>query len=76
MHEAGDITMMIPDSGLGESLEIQDLLYYLQDRIKHWPVAYYQDLNRELIHPRVTDAANWHCSIIGDWAMVKRNAES
>ena len=62
------IEMARCDAGLGgRSWELQDLLAYLADFIKHFPHGYQRDAKNKLVPPFVTGVAGWHCTRRGDW---------
>ena len=54
--------MTTPHSGLGGSLELQDLLEYLADQLTYLHLGYLHDDGGNLIVPKITNKTGWHCS--------------
>ena len=68
------ITMQTPAAGLGgitNSPHLVDLLHYLRDRLLHASALYKHDSEGNLVTPRLTSPARWHCSRRDSWMPVR-----
>ena len=69
------LLMSSPGHGMPGSLEIQDLMWYLTDRIYHHKdTSFY--LHGERIQPLVLDDRSWHCTPKDDWYVNQSEATS
>ena len=67
-NDSNILNMMRCDAGLGESLELRDLLAYLTDRVLHFPRCHFDNKNgRPVVPPMVTGEHAWHCTRQGGW---------
>ena len=66
-----ELTLSMPLAGLGQSLELHDLLWYLQDCILHWSDCYFQERNSAgILRPKppfTTGKAALHVSPQSYW---------
>ena len=69
--QLGDnIEMALAGRGLGgegKSLLLADLLFYLEDRLRHMSRSFRRNENGKLLLPKVTCPKSWHCSRQDDW---------
>ena len=54
------VIYLSPDSGLGESLDVQDICHYLTDIIWHFPSAW---RHGKLAPPKVISPESWHATL-------------
>ena len=61
--------------GLGSvSFEMEDLLEYLADMVRHYASASRRNHRNKLVTPFLTARSRWHCTKQGEWKMARAPA--